>query len=90
MGENGEQLVPDAPRPVQCCPGRGAFRDREEGTPWRHMPVRKRRNPGISTADSYCAKRDQKVHVDKGDKIPKCPNGHTEFEARRHEPDTKS
>jgi len=25
------------------------------------------------------------VHVTKGDKIPKCPNGHNEFDSRRNE-----
>ena len=34
------------------------------------------------TGDFHCAKCDAKVHVTKGDKIPKCPNGHTEFESR--------
>jgi competence CoiA-like predicted nuclease len=42
------------------------------------------------TGDFYCAKCDGKVHVNEGDKIPKCPHGHTEFETRRHEPDTKT
>jgi hypothetical protein len=28
--------------------------------------------------------------VTKGDKIPKCPNGHTEFESRTGEPGNKS
>jgi Zinc-ribbon containing domain len=42
------------------------------------------------TGDFYCAQCDQKVHVKQGDKIPRCPNGHTGFESRRHETDTKS
>jgi len=42
------------------------------------------------TGDFYCAKCSEKVHVEQGDEIPRCPNGHTEFETRRHEPDTKS
>lgn len=29
------------------------------------------------------------VHVTQGDEIPKCPNGHTEFDSRTNEPDTK-
>ncbi|MEV6178070.1 hypothetical protein [Streptomyces sp. NPDC052015] len=42
------------------------------------------------TGDFYCAKCDEKVHVQQGDKIPTCPNGHKEFATRRNEPDTKS
>lgn len=33
------------------------------------------------TGDFHCAKCSEKVLVTKGDKIPKCPSGHTEFEA---------
>ncbi|HZE30441.1 MAG TPA: hypothetical protein VE198_03270 [Actinoallomurus sp.] len=40
--------------------------------------------------DFCCAQCDEKVHVKQGEKIPRCPNGHTGFETRRHEPDTKS
>ncbi|MFP3393511.1 hypothetical protein SB782_32540, partial [Brevibacillus sp. SIMBA_076] len=42
------------------------------------------------TGDFYCAKCDEKVHVTQGDTIPKCPNGHSEFETRRNEPGNKS
>jgi hypothetical protein len=42
------------------------------------------------TGDFYCASCDKKVHVTQGDKIPKCPNGHTRFETRRNEPGNKS
>ena len=42
------------------------------------------------TGDFYCPKCDEKVHVKAGDKIPKCPNGHSEYESRRNEPGTKS
>jgi hypothetical protein len=42
------------------------------------------------TGDFHCATCGEKVHVTKGDKIPKCPNGHTEFDTRTGEPDTKS
>ncbi len=37
------------------------------------------------TGDFHCAKCSEKVHVTKGDKILKCPNGHTEFESRTGE-----
>jgi hypothetical protein len=30
----------------------------------------------------YPREWDRFIHVSKGDKIPKCPNGHTEFETR--------
>jgi ribosomal protein L37AE/L43A len=42
------------------------------------------------TGDFHCAKCDEKVHVKQGDKIPKCPNGHSEFETRTKEPGNKS
>ncbi len=42
------------------------------------------------TGDFHCAKCSEVVHVKKGDKIPKCPNGHTEFESRTGEPGNKS
>lgn len=42
------------------------------------------------TGDFYCAKCDEKVHVKQRDRIPRCPNGHSEFEARRNEPGNKS
>jgi len=38
------------------------------------------------TGDFYCATCGKKVHVTKGDKIPKCPNGHSQFDSRRNEP----
>jgi ribosomal protein L37AE/L43A len=42
------------------------------------------------TGDFHCAECDEKVHVQEGHKIPKCPNGHTEFESRTKEPGNKS
>ncbi len=42
------------------------------------------------TGGFYCAHRAEKVYVTSGDRIPKCPNGHTEFETRRNEPGNKS
>jgi hypothetical protein len=42
------------------------------------------------TGDFHCAKCSETVHVTKGDKIPKCPNGHSEFESRTGEPGNKS
>ncbi len=42
------------------------------------------------TGDFHCAKCSEVVHVTKGDEIPKCPNGHSEYESRTGEPDTKS
>jgi DNA-directed RNA polymerase subunit RPC12/RpoP len=42
------------------------------------------------TGDFSCARCNEKVHVKQGEKIPRCPNGHTGFESRRHEPDAKS
>ncbi|MET9297323.1 hypothetical protein [Streptomyces sp. NPDC003077] len=42
------------------------------------------------TGDFFCARCHEKVHVKKGDTIPRCPNGHTGFEARRNEPGSKS
>jgi len=38
------------------------------------------------TGDFHCAACGAKVHVNEGDKIPKCPNGHAEFETRTGEP----
>jgi DNA-directed RNA polymerase subunit RPC12/RpoP len=38
----------------------------------------------------HCAKCSEKVSVKEGHKIPKCPNGHTEFETRTNEPGNKS
>ena len=38
----------------------------------------------------HCAKCDATVEVHQGDTIPKCPNGHTEYESRTREPGTKS
>jgi uncharacterized CHY-type Zn-finger protein len=37
----------------------------------------------------HCAKCDEKVSVQEGEKIPKCPNGHTEFNSRTQEPGNK-
>jgi uncharacterized Zn finger protein (UPF0148 family) len=37
------------------------------------------------TGDFYCATCGKK-HVTKGDKIPECPNGHSQFDSRRNEP----
>ncbi|SEK60939.1 zinc ribbon-containing protein [Nonomuraea pusilla] len=34
----------------------------------------------------HCTECGEKVHVKKGDKIPKCPNGHTTFGSRTGEP----
>jgi Zn finger protein HypA/HybF involved in hydrogenase expression len=42
------------------------------------------------TGDFHCAKCHEKVHVQQGHKIPKCPNGHSEFETRTKEPGNKS
>ncbi len=42
------------------------------------------------TGDFHCAKCGEKVYVAKGEKIPKCPKGHTEFDSRTGEPDTKT
>ena len=42
------------------------------------------------TGDFYCAHCDEKVHVQQGDEIPPCPNGHKTYEARRNEPGNKS
>jgi len=42
------------------------------------------------TGDFHCASCSKKVHVTQGDKIPKCPNGHTTFETRTGEPGNKS
>ena len=38
----------------------------------------------------HCAKCDAKVSVNQGDEIPKCPNGHTEFDSRTQEPGNRS
>ena len=35
------------------------------------------------TGDFYCDSCGEKVHVTKGDKIPKCPNGHSNVGTRR-------
>ncbi|WP_374273667.1 hypothetical protein [Actinoplanes sp. M2I2] len=42
------------------------------------------------TGDFHCAKCSEKVHVQQGHTIPKCPNGHSEFETRTKEPGNKS
>ncbi len=41
------------------------------------------------TGDFHCAQCGEVVHVTQGDEIPKCPNGHSEFDSRTNEPDTK-
>jgi ribosomal protein L37AE/L43A len=41
------------------------------------------------TGTFHCAKCDEKVHAKQGEKIPKCPNGHSEFESRTQEPGNK-
>lgn len=38
------------------------------------------------TGDFHCATCGAKVHVTEGHQIPKCPNGHAEFDARTGEP----
>lgn len=48
------------------------------------------REKAQKTGDFSCAHRDEKVHVEEGDEIPPCPNGHTSFDARRNEPGNKS
>jgi Zn finger protein HypA/HybF involved in hydrogenase expression len=42
------------------------------------------------TGEFHCAKCSEKVSVKKGEKIPKCPNGHSEFKSRTGEPGNKS
>jgi Zn finger protein HypA/HybF involved in hydrogenase expression len=43
------------------------------------------------TGDFHCAKCNAKVHVSKGDKIPKCAEcGSTEYATRTGEPGNKS
>ncbi|GIH45880.1 hypothetical protein SAMN05421833_101453 [Microbispora rosea] len=37
----------------------------------------------------HCAVCGEKVPVHEGDTIPKCPNGHTEFDSRTQEPDNR-
>ncbi len=41
------------------------------------------------TGDFHCATCGEVVHVTQGDEIPKCRNGHSEFERRTGEPHTK-
>ncbi len=41
------------------------------------------------TGTFHCAKCSETVRVSKGEEIPKCPNGHTEFESRTGEPGNK-
>jgi Zinc-ribbon containing domain len=38
------------------------------------------------TGAFYCDSCGEKVHVTKGDKIPKCPNGHSNYGTRHNEP----
>lgn len=42
------------------------------------------------TGDFHCAKCSAVVHGGKGDKIPECPNGHSEYGTRTGEPGNKS
>jgi hypothetical protein len=42
------------------------------------------------TGDFHCATCSEKVHVQQGHTIPKCPNGHSEFKTRTKEPGNKS
>ena len=43
------------------------------------------------TGDFHCAKCGQRVHVDRGDRIPKCPHcGNDSYESRTGEPGNKS
>jgi predicted RNA-binding Zn-ribbon protein involved in translation (DUF1610 family) len=42
------------------------------------------------TGDFHCTSCGAKVHVTKGDKIPPCPCGKNEFDARTGEPGRKS
>jgi hypothetical protein len=37
----------------------------------------------------HCSTCGEKVSVRKGERIPKCPNGHTEFDRRTGEPDSR-
>ncbi|CAA9312544.1 MAG: hypothetical protein AVDCRST_MAG07-704 [uncultured Frankineae bacterium] len=38
------------------------------------------------TGDYFCAYCDEKVHAERGEQIPECPNGHRSFDTRRNEP----
>jgi hypothetical protein len=38
------------------------------------------------TGTFHCAECGAKVHVNAGEKIPKCPNGHDTFDRRTEEP----
>jgi hypothetical protein len=38
----------------------------------------------------HCATCGEKVSVQVGGTIPKCPNGHTEFDSRTQEPGSRS
>jgi predicted RNA-binding Zn-ribbon protein involved in translation (DUF1610 family) len=38
----------------------------------------------------HCATCGETVSVEEGHKIPKCPNGHTEYKTRTNEPGNKS
>ncbi len=42
------------------------------------------------TGDFYGAQCDEKVYVTQGDRIPKCPHGHTSFDTRCNETGNKS
>lgn len=42
------------------------------------------------SGEFHCAKCGEKVSVKQGHKIPKCPNGHSEFKSRTNEPGNKS
>jgi len=66
-----------------------AVADGYRGGDRRSMMSAKAGETAQKTGDFYCAKCSEKVHATKGDRIPKCPNGHSEFESRRNEPGNK-
>ncbi|GAB3227863.1 hypothetical protein GCM10027447_19340 [Glycomyces halotolerans] len=41
------------------------------------------------TGTFHCAECSEKVDVKEGQEIPKCPNGHSEFDRRTDEPGNK-
>jgi len=53
---------------------------------WRANMTAKAGERAQETRDFYCDSCGAKVHVTKGDKIPKCPNGHSNYGTRRNEP----
>jgi hypothetical protein len=42
------------------------------------------------TGDFYCTKCNAKVHVVKGERIPRCPQGHHEFKSPTEKSGAKS